>query len=257
MNTFLIENLLVSYSNDDFPTHFSYANTIGRYDAYNLELFDSINMPEDFQVDNLYIDPNGSQILVLETSQALIYYQQLSNGEFIDISPQQLELNNAHYESIHILEVMLPEGEEINGVFQRLPLRIIDNDTITRFKQYFRPLSDDNYSQMLAILNNAEPIIEKSLEQLSYETYIKGISGVPIILPEYLIINGLKVNFIPFDQIRNIQIDRYTIDPILQPWGSVPYGAENKILTIFGKNGITYMVKARYDPVSNHIFSPL
>lgn len=254
MNTLLIENLLVSYSDNDYPTHFSYANTIGRYDAYNLERFDSINMPEDYQVADLYIDPNGSQILVLETSQGFVYYQQLSNGEFVDITPERLELNDAHYESIHILEVMLPDGQEINGVFERLPLRVIDNDTITRFKQYFRPLNNDSYNQMLAILNNdiVEPIIEQSLEKLSYETYIKGLSGIPITLPEYLIINGLKVNFISFDQVRNIQIDKYIIDPILQPWA----GPSNKILTIFGKNGITYLVKARYDPVGNQIFSP-
>jgi hypothetical protein len=115
------------------------------------------------------------------------------------------------------------------------------------------------YREVL-VLNN-QPIIteehisndQNALQQLSYETLLKQLYGLPIILPQFLIVNGVKVNFIPFSQINSIQIDRYLIEPLLQPWAEPP----NRILTIFGKNGMTYLVKAKYDAVSNQIFPPV
>ena len=72
-------------------------------------------------------------------------------------------------------------------------------------------------------------------------------------LPDHLIINGLMVNFISFQQIADMlnqgQIERYIIDPLLQPWAQEPY----KILTFFSKNGMTYLAKVKYDQVSNQI----
>ena len=81
-----------------------------------------------------------------------------------------------------------------------------------------------------------------------------------MILPEFLIVAGVRANFIPFDQITNMlqrnQIERYIIDPVLQPWAGPP-GAPNKIITMFGRNGLTYLVKARYDQQTNQIFPPI
>jgi len=135
---------------------------------------------------------------------------------------------------------------------ESLPLNDINNDTIERISQHFRPLIED-CDEVLNFLN--ERNVEKSLEQLSYDAYIKGLSGIKVDLPEYLIYNGLKVYFIPFSQVHDIQIERYIIDPILQPWADETHFASNKIITIFGKNGMTYLVKAKYDPVSHQIFS--
>ena len=101
----------------------------------------------------------------------------------------------------------------------------------------------------------------ESLTQLSYQTLVKQLYGLPVEMPEFLIVNGLKVNFIPFSQVSSIQIDRYIIEPLLQPWAGPPGlsidNPGNRILTIFGKNGLTYLVKALYDPVNNKIFSPI
>ena len=91
----------------------------------------------------------------------------------------------------------------------------------------------------------------------SYETLIKQLYGFPVEIPPHLIINGLKVNFISFQQVDQMlqdnKIERYILDPLLQPWAGAP-NQPNRILTIFGKNGITYLVKARYDKVTNQIF---
>ena len=94
------------------------------------------------------------------------------------------------------------------------------------------------------------------LIRLSYESLIKQLYGIPVQLPEYLVINGLRANFVPFQQIgqmlSNNQIERYIIDPLLQPWAGPP-GTEYRIFTFFGKNGVTYLVKARYNSQTNQI----
>ena len=104
--------------------------------------------------------------------------------------------------------------------------------------------------------------IEKELHQLSYETLIKQLYGLLVEIPEFLILNGLKVNFILFSEISTIQINNYIIEPLLQPWagppGNSPIGElPNRILTVFGKNGMTYLVKAKYDQINNQIYPPV
>lgn len=69
-----------------------------------------------------------------------------------------------------------------------------------------------------------------------------------------IIINGLQVNFIPFEEMAQMlsqnKIERYIIDPTLQYLTTPP----NSVLTMFGKNGLTYLVKAQYDQRNNQIF---
>lgn len=109
-----------------------------------------------------------------------------------------------------------------------------------------------------------EPLIQSSssdqlpdqLPQQSYETLVKQLYGLPVVLPEFLIVNDLKLRFIPFSQLSTIQIERYIIEPLLQPWAG-PTNTQNRILTIFGTNGMTYLVKAKYDQATNQIFPPL
>jgi hypothetical protein len=99
-------------------------------------------------------------------------------------------------------------------------------------------------------------VVESNLMKESYETLLKQIYGLSTVLPEFLIMNGLKVPFISFLEVSKIQIERYTIDPLLQPWAG-PLSRQNRILTIFARNGMTYLVKAKYDQVTNQIFQPV
>jgi hypothetical protein len=103
-------------------------------------------------------------------------------------------------------------------------------------------------------------VIEDTLTKKSHAMYMAQVYGLPIIMPDYLIINGLRVNFISFQEVSSMlsqnQIERYIIEPILQPWSGPP-SQQLRILTFFGKNGLTYLAKVRYDQVNNQIFSPL
>lgn len=103
-----------------------------------------------------------------------------------------------------------------------------------------------------------EPITEThdQLVQQSYETLVKQIYGLPVTLPTSLVVNGLRLEFIPFSQLNTIQIERYIIEPLLQPWAGPP-STKNRIITIFDRNGMTYLVKALYDQVSGRIFPPV
>jgi len=116
-------------------------------------------------------------------------------------------------------------------------------------------LNEENIYQN-AVQENVIPEIEpveNKLFQESYETLLRQLYNLPITIPEFLILNGLKINFIPFSEVGTIQIERYIIEPLLQPWA----GPTNRIIMIFGNNGMTYLVKVQYDPVSNQIFPPV
>ena len=95
-----------------------------------------------------------------------------------------------------------------------------------------------------------------ALSQQSYETLVKQLYDIPVVLPEFLIVNDLKLGFIPFSQLSTININNYIIEPLLQPWAGPP-STQNRILTIFASNGMTYLVKALYNGTDNRIFPPV
>lgn len=98
---------------------------------------------------------------------------------------------------------------------------------------------------------------ETNIIHKSYQSLLRQLYGLQVKLPEYLIINGLRVNFISFEQVSNMlknnEIDRYIIDLILQPWAGLP-GTTNRIITLFNKNGTTYLARVRYDLQTNQIY---
>jgi hypothetical protein len=101
---------------------------------------------------------------------------------------------------------------------------------------------------------------EKELQKQSYETLLKQLYNLQDAdaLPEFLIINGLRVSFISFEEITQMlnqnQIERYIIEPLFQPWAGKP---GNRILTMYAKNGVTYLIKVRFDRVNNSINQPV
>lgn len=272
-----------------------------------------------------------------------LLYQESVNGEFVGL-PYRPNFSNAEFLNISLLDAPLPNGHEIDGVFQKLPLRDVDNSMIRELERMLtrnQPFNNDIYDRILGFLNNPllhltrsgsrgtefssvqqssmfrhdpninipivsgtggrplfsqlniprrrdayistnpsmalgrssrrdpdrfsgntrtieEPIISpdtetNSLLNKSYETLLKQLYDLSIKLPEYLIVNDLKVNFKPFSEVSNIQIERYIIDPLLQPWAG---NFANRILTLFGKNGMTYLVRARYNQETNQIYPP-
>ena len=212
------------------------------------------------------INTNGSQILAADINLNIMMYQQQPDGQFIKLleNPESYDEVVASYYASRILKVPLPNGQEVplegfyNTVYQELPL----NSLSFQIDDIIRD-NHNNPDQVLENLNSARiPVISTSISQSnppqienipstqeSYET----LKSIYRTLPDHLVINGLRVNFISFQQISDMlsqnQIERYVIDPLLQPYTTLPYS----ILTFFTKNGITYLAKVKYDQVNNRI----
>ena len=69
-----------------------------------------------------------------------------------------------------------------------------------------------------------------------------------------LLANDMKTIFITFERaaqkLADNEIERYVIDYRLQPLVNIP----NQIITLIGKDGINYLVKAKYDKMTNQIY---
>ncbi len=283
----VVDNLYSFGVADGLETDYAY---IINNNVYHVDLErgeESVNdiISEGEQVSEFVVDPNGSQIIAISISGTIILYQQLSTGQFVELINRP-NLSSDQLLNITVLEVPLPNGREINRVFQRLPLRNVDSSIIRRLEQLMegQPVTNDIYDQILNVLRSVNPQTsynisqsqQNTLMESSYQTLVKQLYGLPVQLPEYLIINGLRTNFIPFEQVgqmlQNRQIERYIIDPIVQPWSGKPEGLQrplhsnaaqlpptspNRILTIFARDGTTYLVKAQYNQQTNQIFSPV
>jgi len=189
----------------------------------------------------LLTNPNGWMILGSEkvnenASRPVVLYQ--TEG------PLNEKLVNAQY--LYIPNVSLYTGGDR---IERLKLRSINRQYIDRiFKIAERAgylLHEFPNLQPGSIVSKYEYVPE---EPIDYRTMTN--------LPESLILNGLRVNFVPFEEItqmlQNRQIARYDIDPLLQSIGSL-----NKIFTMYGTNGMIYLTKGQYDQVSNKIYPPV
>lgn len=148
----------------------------------------------------------------------------------------------------------------------------ISDPTVFRVQTVSRQ-SRNADSPIVITISNLSPIEERipessvdlmnemgNLHKKSYEALVSQLYGFPVQLPEFLMMNGMRVNFISYDELTKIQIERWIVDPILQSWSGppVPYNTvSNKIVTIFGKNGITYLSKVLLDPNTNKIFKPI
>lgn len=153
-------------------------------------------------------------------------------------------------------EPTIPDGvyNTVSGTWA--PLNNLSNrSTESTIPGGVHNISSSNNAQ---VVNNSST--EPTIFELSYTTLLKQLYEIPFEMPKFLILNGLHVKFIPFEEAAKMlskhKIERYIIDPILQPWAGKT-DSLNRIVTLFGKNGITYLVKARYDQPTNQIFSPV
>jgi hypothetical protein len=99
-----------------------------------------------------------------------------------------------------------------------------------------------------------DPLLKESFDMLMRQIY-----NLPIELPSFLIIEGQQIPFINFSQAGKLlssgQINKYTLEPILQPWAGHPF-LNNRIITLFDVNGNKYLVKASYNAKTGQIFAP-
>lgn len=201
------------------------------------------------------IDLNGSKIFAIVIDTEIMLYQKGSNGQvrkllnIPELSGQEDEYRN--------LEVDVLDVPDRNG--NPLPLLLLL--TATTIHNIMNDSELINHDELLRILNNMNDeqsiSIDNTLFQQSYTALVSGLYGLEVKLPQYLIINNLKINFISFQQITDMlnqnQIEKYIIDPSLQVWaGNI--GTQYRIFTFFAKDGRTYLVKSLYDKVNNRIY---
>jgi hypothetical protein len=143
-----------------------------------------------------------------------------------------------------------------------IPISNVQVETANQEEGRYEPMFDSQGRLMTQTTQPMNSLVEEPLHKLSYETLIKQLYNIPAAnaVPDFLIVNGVKVNFISFQQIsqklsRN-EIERYIIEPLLQPYAGNP-SSLNRILTMFDKNGMTYLVKAQYNPTTNQISPPV
>ncbi len=231
------------------------------------------------------IDPNGSKPIAVEFINngfiTIAIYQEINNN-IVQLTPEAGRYNEVG--SVEILKVPLPGAEPINDNLPELNLRDPSEEFIIELRDYI--ISHASRSPSLSPLRSAPQSPQRSppwlpplspqspqaspqrssfqsvdlsqyeLLKLSHEALVNQLYGLEVQLPEYLIINGLRVNFIPFEQLSLISFQRWIIDPMIQPWAGQPR-TPNRILTIFDTHGTTYLVKVRFDPLTNQIFLPI
>lgn len=85
-----------------------------------------------------------------------------------------------------------------------------------------------------------------------YLTFLSQIYSIPIVQ------NYFPMNFISFtetsDLLKQNLVDRYEVDPTLQVWSGIPTNNQERIITLYLKNGTIYLVKALYNPLTQQIF---
>lgn len=144
-----IDNLYL-WPTEDGPGHYYYKINGIFYDADDLaKSSDSVKYNVD-PVGSFNIYTDGSKLLAIELEEDGFVFQQLSSGIFIEVVPSNLNLSGSISE-IYELEVPLPGGQEIDGVFQSLPLKSIE-ETIDKLWIEFEE-DVDNSSQILEFLN--------------------------------------------------------------------------------------------------------
>lgn len=251
------QGLYYYIGSDPKPRFYYYINN----KLYNVRSFYKMNL--DFSnyfklMPSFTIDPTGSQIIAVSLSYQIMLYQKLQTGRFVPILSEpvtygQLDPDEEPEINVSILRVPDNNHKEINlGYFELSPSwirsSIRDFDNTRNFADVLYKLNNDRHDSFSVIFNpeNYLECNQKDVYQILKDTYSK--------LPDSLIINNLKVNILSFQEIADMLnkglIERYIIDPLLQPYVQPPYS----ILTFFAKNGVTYLSKVRYDQTHNQIF---
>ena len=99
-----------------------------------------------------------------------------------------------------------------------------------------------------------------SLFEESYTALLKRLYGLPVTLPESIVVHGLSTPFVSFEEVvrsfQNGAVQRYDIDPLLQPWAG-PATDPHRIITLFYTDGRSALARVLWNPVTNEIFPPL
>jgi hypothetical protein len=247
--------------------------------------FSTMNHVEPLQEYTIIKSPISNNILKIETQNGIVlvnvvdtYSHIIYRPADINVPIQSIELSKTPKEynyiphfQYNILPNWEPGEELLIPIDEASEENDRGNDRGNSVKNFLNILnrnlarniedSSDDIPRNLVIpqmvfqpVNQNSPEPDYRLDVLA--TYFAHLYGIPIKIPEFIILNGLRVNFISFDQLREIPIHRSELDPCLQVYAGLP-PISNMIVTVFGENGITYLVKARYDSKTEMIYPPI
>ena len=142
--------------------------------------------------------------------------------------------------------------EQIQQVRPKVPLF----QRRMQLKQEIRSLEQQLQNPLLNQQQVQERLTQVKSKLSEISNRLKGLINKTVLNIKALELSGTP-KFISFGQFAQMlsqnQIERYVIDPLLQSFSQPP----NKVLTIFGKNGINFLVKVRYDPQTGQIYPPV
>lgn len=234
-------------------------NLIGRKITYDFtapqELEDSIE--DSFyrtSYFNGFIDTQNLKVSITGTKGALSFDFYLEDYNSVD------DLVNDYYsEATKLNESILDDDTCLaNCSYSRGPSGFCSQHQYLNSEEYRLYHSEAIKNRIRRFLQeiidfSEEPLHEQFISNFSGES-IKVIFTLSPNVPHKVI---PKVNLTPFEVINTLstlgQLEKYVINPNLQHLA----GTGNTIITIFGKTGPIYHVKAIYDPVIHQIFPPV
>ena len=150
MSTMIVDNLYVYTPNPNYPTSvYMYLINEKFYYARDLRRV-TLNLNPQ-QCNSFAVDPNGSQILNIVTVERSTMLQQ-SSGQFV-VLEDKTKFKNDRFLYMELFEVPLPNGREINGRFERLRLKNIDNRVLYQIEDLLksRPPNKKTFERILSL----------------------------------------------------------------------------------------------------------
>ncbi|CAN5887423.1 hypothetical protein BH23THE1_BH23THE1_34340 [soil metagenome] len=168
---------------------------------------------------------------------------------FNDVGPAGEE--NIIYVDIH---------DEVSGLMFDVRTELTDeeDDEERLVESYSVTIPENERNNFAQYLRQAAQVIQRDRQSQLTRDDLQYQPQSPVRLQQTNLVfpHDIKPWIISFGEAGNMlqsgQIEKYVVDPSLQS----STGSQNKTVTLFGKNGITYLVRARYDEATNQIFPP-
>lgn len=237
------ENIYYYARNDENPR-------IEIYSATDFSRLDNVHHNAGIKRYNIRVQNDGSQILAIWfQNEFVMLYQKLNNGRFVELISRE----NQTEQSPVLLNPDQDSSNDVNRIKQINYLNVQGQNLTPLDDDLFENFENDQsitLDSILEYLNGALSLIQNELMKKSYETLLKQLYGLQVTLLEFLIVDGLQINFISFDEasemLKRNEIYNSVINPLLQPFAGPP-SSSNRIITLFHKNGTTYLLKAKYN----------
>lgn len=191
----------------------------------------------------------------------------LKNIESVPIVTNLIYMDDVNFHSTHVILSTTNTYSLKVLVLEDLQAELSDYVPYDTFLLYPFPSPNIHHPFNVFLLSSLKRQNKPRLVQLANESNLRveQITVQPDIgpridpktgFPEFVLIHGLRVGFIRFSEFKRMyrakKIFRYMIDENVQKLAQNP----NTFITVFGVNGITYLLNAFYDKEKNLIHPP-